>query len=179
MTNFLAKVKSTEHSVALSIEDEKETFLFGAKVEYFPNETSDELPGNWGYSFSFDPKDLADADKKYSSNSNEFKDLCLLISKTQYGFVMSKDEENSSESPSEREIITIINSISAKTIRNWVEENSVSSTPVSTEIKGKVIIEAMLDNDTKICSITPSGELKNIIKDDAAIEYKMEEAENK
>ena len=177
ITNFLAKVKSTEFSVGLSIEDSKGVFQFGAKLEYFKNDTSDELPGNWGYTFTFNPDDFKDIGKTFTTSSNEFKDLALAIAKTQYGFMINTDD-NIDVVSREREIITLMVGVASKAIRDWVDENSVSETPMSTEIKGKVVIEAMLENDKKVCSITPSGELKNIIKDDAAIEYKMEQTKD-
>lgn len=175
VTNFMAKVKSTDLSVGLSIEDERGVFQFAAKLEYFKNENGDDLPGNWGYSFTFNPDDLKNVDKTYSTSSNEFKDLGVLIAKNRYGMVLTIDDNNNSDYVStERELFTKIMGCIARTIRNWVDENSISTEPVSQEIPGKVIIEAMLENDQKVCSITPSGELKNIIKDDAAIEYAVE-----
>lgn len=179
ITNYIAKLKSTEQSVGLSIEDERGVFQFAAKLEYFKNETSDDLPGNWGYSFTFNPDDLKDVGKMYTTSSNDFKDLGALIAKTRYGIVLTVDSESADYVSTERELFTKIMGIVARVIRNWVDENSVSSDPVAVEIPGKVIIEAMLENDQKVCSITPSGELKNIIKSDAAIETEMEKNANK
>lgn len=178
VTNFLAKVKSTDLSAGLSIEDERGVFQFAAKVEYFKNESGDDLPGNWGYSFTFNPDDLKKVDKMYSTSSNEFKDLGVLIAKNRYGMVLTVESNNSDYVSNEREVFSKVMGCVARTVRNWVDENSVSSEPVSVEIPGKVIIEAMLENDQKVCSITPSGELKNIIKDDCAIEYAVEKEKN-
>ena len=179
ITNYIAKLKSTEESVGLSIEDERGVFQFAAKLEYFKNETSDDLPGNWGYSFTFNPDDLKNVKRMYTTSSNEFKDLGALIAKTRYGMVLTVGSSESADYVStERELFTKIMGIVARVIRNWVDENSVSEEPVCQEIPGKVIIEAMLENDQKVCSITPSGELKNIIKSDAAIESEMEKNAN-
>lgn len=178
ITNFLAKVKDTEVSTAISIEDDRGVFQFAALVKYYKNETSDDLPGNWAYTYTFNPDDIKTIDKVYSTSSNEFKDLGIVLGKSRYGLMFTVDN-NTDYVSTERELFSKIMGCVARAIRNWVDENSVSSEPLSQEIPGKVIIEAMLENDQKVCSITPSGELKNIIKDDAAIERKVEKDSSK
>ena len=172
-TDFLSKVKSTDHPVAIVAEDMYQNFMFGIIVEYHKND-NEEMPGNWSMVYTFDAKDIEACGEAYSVSGNEFKDMAISIGENMYGYLFTaKDGNNILEQ--KRIIVTQIMANVAKTIRQWVEENSVSAEPVSTEIGGKVIIDAMVDETgTKVFSITPSGELKNIIKDDAAIESKKD-----
>lgn len=173
ITQFLAKVKSTEKPVGFIAEDINQNPLFAAKVEYFKN-SNEDMPGNWAYTFTFNPgEDLKDA-VVYRMSGNEFKEIALAIAEHSYGFSFNSEEIND-VLDSKRILINYILAFAAKTIKDWVDQNSVSSEPVTTEIRGKVIIDAMVDQDgRKVASITPSGELKNIIKDDSAIEEKKE-----
>lgn len=178
-TDFLSKVKSTEHPVGVVAEDMFQNFMFGIIVEYHKNENED-MPGNWSMVYTFDAKDMEACGETYSISGNEFKDMAISIGEHLYGYDFQASDGNILDQ--KRIIVTQIMANVAKTIRQWVEENSVSAEPVSTEIGGKVIIDAMVDeNGMKVFSITPSGELKNIIKDDAAIESKKdrEKAEDK
>ena len=169
VANFLSKVKQTTKPVSLILEDPYQNFSFGAIVEYHKNEVADDMPGNWSLVFTFDPADL-DGSTVYRSSGNEYKECVIDIAEHQYGysFELVGDQD---ALDTKRIIMNHIISNAAKTIRQWVDENSMSTEPVITEIKGKVIIEACLDsNGMKVFAISPSGELKNIIKDDAAIE---------
>lgn len=173
ITNFMAKVKNTEKVVCLELDDSDGNFQFLAKVEYHPNDNPD-MPGNWSYEFSFNPEDREG--EIYKSTSMEFKQLTLDIAEHQYGVVFfSSDGIGQYESKITG--ISDIIEVAILTIKDWIDENSVSETAVTTEIKGKVLIDACIDeNGIKIGCITPSGEMKNIIKDDQAIESKMEES---
>ena len=181
IANFLAKVKSTEEKVGLILEDYNQNFQFAAYVQYVPN-ANEDMPGNWVLAFTFDPDDLKDCPTIYKSSDNAYKDLTGDIAKHHYGFDFTSDSTTDPNSllDMQRVMINQIIGAAARAIKGWVDENSISSEPISTEIKGKCILDAMVDSDgTKICSITPSGELKNIIKDDAAIENKKEREKSK
>lgn len=174
VANFLGKVKQTKKPVGLILEDPYQNFAFAAIVEYHENTVADDMPGNWTFTFTFDPADL-DGATVYRASGNEFKEILIDISEHSYGFnfELMGDQDVLDV---KRIVMTQVIAIAAKTIRQWVDENSNSSEPVVTQIKGKCIIEACLDSaGKKVFSITPDGELKNIIKDDAALEDKKEE----
>ena len=173
IANFLAKVKSTDHPVGLLLEDENGNFQFGAKVEYFPN-ANEDMPGNWGFSFTFNNEDMNNC-QLYHSNSKESKEITLDIAEHQYAFLFQADVNDKNVEETKRILISSIIECAVKTVKQWIDENSISIDPVTTEIRGKVILDAMLDeNGIKVGSITPSGELKNIIKNDACIENQKE-----
>ena len=178
ITNFMSKVKSTEGSVGFIAEDMDQNFTFGAVVEYHKNDNPD-MPGNWSYTFTFDPNDMKDCITVYKMSSNEYKEVAIDLGEHYYGLDFELDN-STNVMETKRILITQIMTNASKAIRQWVEENSVSPQPITTEIKNKVIIEAMLDETgTKVFAITPSGELKNVIKDDAAIEQQKEKEKAK
>ena len=176
IASFLSKVKSTEHKVALVLEDYNQNFQFAAFVEYIPNPNED-MPGSWTLGFTFDPNEITDAAVTYRLSGNEFKDVASAIAIQNYGYVfLTADGEESNISENSRSTIMKILGAAARAIKGWVDENSISPEPITTSIDGKGILEAMVDeNGNKIGSFTPSGELKNIIKDDAAVEDKAEQ----
>lgn len=180
IAGFLAKVKSTEHKVALVLEDYNQNFQFASFVEYVPN-SNEDMPGSWTLGFTFDPKDIEDSKVIYRLSGNEFKDVAANIATQQFGYVFTSPEgEECNIVDNARTIIMKILGAASRAVKGWVDENSVSPDPVKTEIQGKGILEAMVDeNGIKIGAFTPSGELKNIIKDDAAVEDKAEEEKAK
>ena len=172
ITNFMSKVKSTEKPVCLELTDRDGNFQFIAKVEYHANDNPD-MPGNWSYEYSFNPEDKEG--DVYKSTSMEFKQVMLDIGEHQYGLVFFPADGIGLYESKLTGIADIIE-MAILTIKDWIDENSVSETAVTTEIKGKVLIDACVDeNGIKVGCITPSGEMKNIIKDDQCIESKMEE----
>jgi hypothetical protein len=173
ITEFLAKVKDVNGSVALIVEDLSCNPMFVAIVEYQENPDKD-MPGNWNYYFSFDLADAANCTKSYKTSNNQFRAISVDVAANQYKFGFEFTDTTNISEQTDIVMSTIIAN-AARCIREWVEENSVETTPHSTEIEGIAVIEAMVDaNGKKFFSITPSGELKNIIKDDAAIEGKKE-----
>ena len=175
VVNFVAKVKSTEQPVALEVYDDEHNFQFAAKVKYYPND-DDEMPGSWALSFPVEREKISDC-KIYTTESCEFKDFAADLAKHQYGFYLNIEEGDIVEEY--RLVVTRIISAAALAIRDWVDEFSISRDPHITSIVGKVVIEAMLDeNNHKVCCLTPSAEMKLIVKDDAAIEAKKKEEQS-
>lgn len=174
ITNFMAKVKDVKSgAVGFIAEDPMQNFAFGAIVEVHSNEDPD-LPGNFSYVFTFDPEDLKDCKVVYKMSGNEFKEVAIDTAVHEYGYQFKTTGETDAIEQT-RSIITQLLTNAAKCIRQWVEENSVAPEPRVTEIKNVVVIEAMLDETgMKVFAITPSGELKNVIKNDAALESKQE-----
>lgn len=172
ITEFLAKVKQTKGpGVALTLDDQFGNFQFAGIVKYHPSEDPDQ-PGNWSYSFTFNPPDIEGL-KVYSSNSVEFKTVFSDIADHIYGITM--DPMSGDDESTRKMVYSSLAEIGIVTIKNWIDENSVSTDPVATEIKGKCIIDALIDGEgNKIGAITPSGEMKNIIKDDARLEEAKE-----
>lgn len=173
ITEFLGKVKDTTKRVGIVVEDEKGVFQFGAYVDYNKVGEDDEA-GSWSYVFTFDPNELTDA-KTYRTSNDEFKQIAVYVAVKSYGYAFIYDEgsnDEASENNQKKEIVFSIIAAAAKAVRIWVEENSISVDPRSTEIEGMVIIEAALSDDgnEKVFSITPSGALKNAIKDDCMVE---------
>lgn len=174
ITEFLSKVKQIKGpGVALVLQDQNGNFQFAGTVVYHKNEDED-LPGNWSYSFVFNPAD-AEGLKIYSSNSVEFRTTFEDIASKLYGIVMDPTQGVEPDESARAVVYSSLVESCVVAIKNWIDENSTSSTPVSTEIPGKCIIDAFLnDKGEKVSSITPSGEMKNLIKDDARIEEAKE-----
>ena len=173
ITNFMAKVKDVNGAVGFIAEDPMQNFVFGAIVEGHDSEDKD-MPGNFSFVFTFDPDDMKDCKTIYKMSGNEFKEVAIDTAIHEYGYQFNATAETD-QIDQRRTVITQLLTNAAKCVRQWVEENSVAPEPVVTEIKGLAIIEAQVDeNGMKVFAITPSGELKNIIKDDAALEAKHE-----
>ena len=55
-------------------------------------------------------------------------------------------------------------------IKNWLDANAVEGEEVGVEMDGVFQASVAIENGEKVFSIVPDGEIKKLIKDDAAIE---------
>jgi hypothetical protein len=56
------------------------------------------------------------------------------------------------------------------TLKKWLDENAKENVEVSVELDGFFQARVAVENGEKVFAIEPDGEIKNLIKDDAAIE---------
>ena len=157
VSSCLGDIKSKEYPVAFIFEENNLDFIIGAVVEYHPNEDESQ-PGNWSYVWSFNKDDIPDnarqvkidanlsayfrgtADKKYGMG---FKTLEALIELSRYMF---------------------------RSISSWLDENAKEGEENGVQMDGVIIFRCAVENGVIVKSAEPVGEVKVLIKGDAAIE---------
>lgn len=157
VSDFLAIVKSKTDKTALLIEDLKGNMIMGAVVEFNKNEEED-AQDNWNYYWTFDPEDVKDA-KTYSVSQSNVQ--AMFIKKAASMYHMSINNQGA---------ITRMVGLVAAVISDYLDQNAKTGEDITIEHEGYFEASATVENDVIIKSFLPSGEMKTIIKDDAATE---------
>lgn len=164
ITSCLANIKNKDIPVAFVIREPNDEFIIGAVVEYFKNEDDPSKPGNWNYSWTFDKDDIPENAKVCSLYDGEYSAFFTNASANKFNMGFHKYEYFGDMS---RYLF--------KVIKKWLkdnagktDENGVAIDGV--ECPGVIQFRVAVENDEVVMSAEPDGEIKQMIKDDAAIE---------
>ena len=157
MAEFLAIHKNTEKKSALVIKDIKGDFMMAAIISYHvtEDETSEETtPDNWYLAFTTYEDDLKDVESIYSSNDLSFQSVLTTCLHSLYGirFVFPQYIHT-----------LVVNAVS--TLTSWLDANAKADEVTEIECEGYFVASVAVEGDEKVLAITPSGELKKIIKE--------------
>jgi hypothetical protein len=158
VTNYLNAIKKQDKPVAFVFEELNENFIAGAIVEYHPGKNDD--PGNWSYVWTFTPDDIPDNAKIVKASDTTSQHFFTSVSMNKYNFTIDP------------EAISIMFMVLMKTISKYLEDNASKDDINGVEIPGELQAQVAIEGDEIVKSIEPIGELKVLIKDDAAIETK-------
>lgn len=163
ITELLSNTKNKEHKVACKVEDTRGNFKFAGIVQYHPNTENENMPGNWSYVLTFDKEDLTDCGEIHNSNDPYFyKHLAT-------AFFQKFDRTFGVNDCIVHQFIMIM----ADTLLTWMDANAGNKPEEGKnklEVEGYFEATAELDGDTKVFSMTPSGDMKRLIKNDTAIQ---------
>ena len=157
MGEFLSIQKNTEKKSALVIKNIKGDFLMAAIISYHvtEEETSEETtPDNWYLAFTTFEEDIKDIECVYSSNDLSFQTVLSTCLHSLYGirFVFPQYIHTL--------IVTAIESLI-----NWLDANAKADEVTEIECEGYFVASVAVEGDEKVIAITPSGELKKLIKE--------------
>lgn len=155
-SDLLRMVKDKEKKVAVSVED-LEGFYMAAVVTSHESEDP-EMPGNYTYEITFNEEDIKDA-LKYTIADNNFAQVISLAAYSAYNMIFNKQH-----------YVIDLMVLMAKTIKEWLDLNADEKEKVTLELDGYFVASVEVENGEKVFAITPSAEMKKLIKDDAAKE---------
>jgi hypothetical protein len=156
--NLLAANKDKSKPVAFVVDraDGKVTGAF--VVQYFDNKDKSN-PGNWNLVCTFDENDIpADAKKIYLKDTNTHA-YFVAVAANRYCIEFKT-------SVTLVELLTYFMEILYK----WLDENAKADEEVVLDQDGVFHARVGVENGEKVFAVEPAGEIKMIIKDDAAIE---------
>lgn len=158
------KVKKVDEAVALILQDVSGNFKFAGIVEYHDNEENPEEPGNWSYVMTFDSKTIDNLEKnkivkKYLCSSTEFASM---LDKVSYDIAGISYVHGSYML--DACLVTI------DTLLQILDREATPDQIVDIELPGYFVASVSIENDVKIFAITPDGHMKQIIKDDSALD---------
>ena len=156
-TEILSSIKKKEVPVAMIFAKQNEEFIAAAIVQYFDGE--DGEAGNWNYSWTFNKEDVPENAKTITPYDASILSFYRSVGHTKYGMVI--------EMPSYAgDLFTYFMS----TIKNFLLENASDSDEWGVKVDGIVQFRVVVENKEKVLSCEVDGEIKQLIKDDAAIE---------
>ena len=156
--NLLNEVKTKDHPVAYLFHSVNGNFLAGAVVQYFEN-TDTNNPGNWSLIWTFDEKDIPE---------NAFK-MSLADVQTHLNFRLVAGDKHRFQFINTASCVDLLTEALIQ-LKKWLDENAKEDVTESIELDGIFTARVAVEDGKKVFSIEPHGEIKNLIKDDAAIE---------
>ena len=163
---MLGKTKKakTDEATALILSDVMGNFKYGGIVEYHENIENPEEPGNWSYVTTFNEQDIINLEKKKTVNKILYSgSLFTEIFNTVSYDIGSIEWEK--ESYMTDGCMLVIDSL-----LQILDSEAKPGEVVDIEMPGYFKASVAIEDDEKIFSITPDGNMKNIIKSDIMIE---------
>ena len=163
---YLSKVKvsKADEAVALVLTDIAGNFKFAGIVEYHENKDNPDEPGNWSYVMTFDPKTLDTIEKnknlkKLLYSSDAFK---AIFDKVAYDVAAIQFQHQTYMFDA---CLLVVDTL-VQVLDREAKENEV----VDIELPGYFTASVSVEDGEKVFAITPDGHMKQIIKDDTALD---------
>ena len=156
--NLLNHTKRKETAVSFEFNTIDGRVIAAAIVKYFPNEDPAK-PGNWSMVWTFDEKDIPENAVRMSIKDVDSHSYFKAIAGEKWAFRF-KDSGC---------LITLL-TYTMEQLKKWLDENASESKEVSIEQDAVFQARVAVENGEKVFALEPAGEIKMLIKDDAAIE---------
>ena len=157
VTDILARVKSKEIPVAFIFNDSNEEFIAAAIVEYFAGNKGEA--GSWSYSWTFNAEDIPDKARKISPYDQEFIQFFRSAAFNKYAMIFDQPDYHA-----------ILFCYLLTVIKKYLLDNASETEEWGVKLDGVIQFRVAVENGEKILSAEVDGEIKQLIKDDAAIE---------
>lgn len=158
VASILKDIKSKDRPATFVITDIKANPIASATVEYFENEDKDK-PGNWSLVWSFDPEDIPNNALQVNLHDENTHSYFRIIAGEKWGMKFYDSTA----------IVNLI-TYSIEQLYKWLDENAKEDQTVEIELDGVFTAKVQVEDGKKIFALDPAGEVKTIIKDDAAID---------
>lgn len=157
-SNLLKSIKSLEKPVAFLIKELNGKMVAAAICQYFKNDDASQ-PGNFSLVWTFDESDIPENALITTIEDTKTHSFFIAVAGSKYG-IRFKDAS------------CIVNTLGYTMVqlKKWLDENAKEGTIVSVELDGIFQGRVEVQNGVKVFAVEPDGEIKNLIKDDAAIE---------
>ena len=158
VSGVLNSIKTNDKPAVFTMNKLDGSFVVAAIVKYYDNKDEDH-PGNWSLVWTFNQEDVPeDAVIVQLSNSQ-----CHPYFRSFAGDKWGMTFEDSG---------CLINVIiyAFDSLKKWLDENAKQGEVTVIEQEGVFQARVAVENGEKVFAIEPMGEIKNLIKDDAAIE---------
>lgn len=158
VTACLADIKSKSNPTAFIFEENNEDFIAAAVIEYIENEDPSQA-GSWNYYWTFSKDDVPENSRKVTAADANMSSYFRGTAQAKYSFGFINVEA-----------INEVCRYLMKQISKWLDDNASETEEVGVEQEGVFQARVAVENGEKVKSIEVAGEIKRMIKDDAAIE---------
>ena len=159
ITQALSDIKSKDYPVAFVLKEKNDEFVVACLVQYFPNEDDETKPGNWNYSWTFYESDLPEKTRIMNIEESNYLGYFRTYGHTKWGMVF----EDSAYPAILFKYLMVV-------IRNWLDNNASETEERGVKLDGVIQFRVAVENGEKIFAAELDGEIKQMIKSDAAIE---------
>lgn len=158
------KVKKQDEATALILTDVAGNFKFAAIVQYHENEENPDEPGNWSYVMSFDPKSVENLEKSKSVKKLLFSSSEFTSIFDKVGYDVAAIQFNHSSYIFDACLLVI------DTLLQVLDREAKEDEVVEIELPGYFTAAVAVEDGEKVYSLTPDGHMKEVIKDDTALD---------
>lgn len=159
-SRYLAKVKNITTPQALVFKGIDNTFLAAAKIEYIKNDDDDDVSGGyWDYTWTVNEDDVKDA------NCVDFNTNMQVMTFFERSAI-NLFSMTFNDTPTAILLFTFMLDM----IINDVKENTKDDEPYTLVLDGSFEAHGEVEDGKINISIIPSGDMKLIVKEDAAIQ---------
>lgn len=151
IVTFLWTKKKKESPIVLRIDNNREQFLLGCRIEIEENETSDNI----AIEFISNEEDINDNDIVISYRDQLFMDLFILISRSEYNFGFPNETIG-------RQVIGYM----IMSIYKTLDDNAIEDDEVVLTLPGFFTGRVGIENGEKIFAFEVDANLKTLAKDD-------------
>ena len=156
--NLLNQAKSKEKPTVFTFRKINGDLIAAAMVRFFENEDTNN-PGNWSLVWTFDDADIPEDALTIDLSDSQTHSYFRAVAGEKYGM---RFEDTAA--------MTDCLTYALIHVKKWLDENAKEGAEVSLEFDGFFQARVAIENGEKVFAIEPDGEIKNLIKDDAAIE---------
>lgn len=163
---YLSKVKvsKVDEAVALVLVDIAGNFKFAGIVEYHENKDNPDEPGNWSYVMTFSEKTLDNLEKtksvkKLLYSTDAFK---AIFDKVSYDIAGIQFEHTAYMFDA---CLLVVD-----TLLQVLDREAKEDEIVDIELPGYFTASVSVEDGEKVFAITPDGHMKQVIKDDTALD---------
>lgn len=158
VSNILAATKSKDHPVAFIFSKEDKSFIAAGIVQYFDAEDNNDI-GNWSINWTFDEADIPENALRLTLADPQTHSYFVAVAGSKYGILYKTDAA-----------LCVCLTYALVQLKKWLDENAKEGSEVELEMDGFFKARVAVENGVKVFALAVEGEVKNIIKDDAAIE---------
>ena len=154
----LNSVKSKEKPAVFEFRTLDKKFVAASIVRFFENEDTTK-PGNWNLVWTFDEADLPDDRNVITLDDSQAKPFFVSVAGDKYGIRFNTPD-------------ALVNMLIylLEQLKKWLDENAKADEVVSVGYEGLFQARVAVENGEKVFALEVDGEIKLLIKDDAAIE---------
>ncbi len=158
VTEALSDIKSKDYPVAFVFKEPNDTFIGAAIVQYVPNE-DESKPGSWNYAWTFYEDDLPEGTRQVTAYDPQYISYFRAYGHTKWRMIF---EDVNYVGDLCRYILSVI--------KKWLDDNASEVEETGVKLDGVITFRVVVENGEKVFAAEPDGEIKQMIKDDAAIE---------
>ena len=159
VSECLGDVKTKDQPVAFVFKKNNDEFIAAAVVQFIDNKDDKSKTGSWSYTWTWNQDDVPNNSKIFGPEMPELGVYFRGVSKNKYGAAFR-----------DQAAIIEVTRYFLETLSKWLEENVVETEEIAVEEPGIFQAAICIENGQRVKSLVPEGEIKKLIKDDAAIE---------
>ena len=157
VTEVLSSIKSKSYPVAFVFNEANDEFIAAAMVEYIEGNKGEV--GSWAYSWTFNKEDIPENARKVTPYDQEFIQFFRSTAFNKYSMLFDQPDFHA-----------ILFCYLLSVIKKYLLDNASETEEWGVKLDGVIQFRVAIENGEKVLSAEADGEIKQLIKDDAAIE---------